>query len=110
MPKKAPFTTDQVQLTAEQFGFLKPEQFEEVIKKIANASEVPIICSCGRCMLDKAGAAELEPLLRKVAQINVGVNKISEQINCEEYYINLAASGQTHVAEISEEHLRGLQL
>lgn len=96
----------QVCFTAQQFGFLKPEQFEAVMKQIAKANEVPIICSCGRCTLDEAGAAELEPLLRAAAQKNEGTNKISERLNREEYFINLAASEHIHVVDISEEHLR----
>jgi hypothetical protein len=99
-------TSNKVHLNSTQFGFMKPGQFEEVMRKIARANDIPIICSCGVCTVDEVGALALTALLHQASQANRTVNAISEKISSEGYYINMAATGRSHDVDTSEEHLR----
>jgi endonuclease IV len=109
MNKKARFiAVNQVHFTAEQFKFLKPGHFEEALKRIAEATGIPIICSCGRGIVSEADAREIESLLREASQGNEAVKEIFERLSHEEYYINLAASEHIHSVDSSEATLRKL--
>lgn len=95
-----------IHMSADQFGFLKVGQFEEVMRRIAKENDIPMICSCGVCTLDADGADEVKHHLIRASLDNQRVNQVAEEVASESYHITRAAIGNSHEGDTSEERLR----
>ena len=96
---------NQVHLNAQQFGFLKPGQFEELMRRVADENDIPINCSCGVCTVGKESSIELSSLVRaRIASVTTP--QLEKHVNNEEFLVNRAACGRDKAREMSEELLR----